>query len=162
MIKAILNNQNKNSKKDNNQIKNSSEHNKLIDNDNIKKSIQNKRKCKSKNKNKKRKFDDTNINIKGDSTRENITKNDKIIPIYNFCYEEDNILTKFIFKNSSKNFEFFYCYKKSKGCLGKGKYDKKSKDFKVYTKCDKNIYHEKNTYNNFEMLLINDIMQDIY
>ena len=56
----------------------------------------------------KKKFDDTNINIKGDCTRENLIK---IIPIYNFCYEEENILTRFIFKDSSKNFEFYYCYK---------------------------------------------------
>ena len=37
---------------------------------------------------KKIKFDETNINIKGDYTRENITKNDKIIPILIFVMKK--------------------------------------------------------------------------
>ena len=104
----------------------------------------------------KRTFNDTNIEIKGDYTRENNIKKDKNIPVYNFCYDEDNVLTRFIFKNSSKNYEFYYCYKKAKGYKGKGKYDIKTKEFKVYEKCDKNINHEKNTFPSFEMKINNN------
>ena len=109
----------------------------------------------------KRIFNDTHIEIKGDYTRENKAKKNKIIPIYNFCYDEDNLLTRFIFKNSSRNYEYYYCYKSGKGCKGKGKYDIKTKEFKVYVKCDKNINHEKNTFPNFEMKINNNKFDDI-
>ena len=109
----------------------------------------------------KRIFNNTRIEIKGDYTRENRTKKNKIIPVYNFCYDEDNLLTRFIFKNSSKNYEFYYCYKSGIGCKGKGKYDIKTKEFKVYVKCDKNINHEKNTFHNYEMKVNNNKIVDI-
>jgi hypothetical protein len=63
------------------------------------------------------------------------------------------VLTRFIFKNKSKNFEFYYCFKSAKGCPAKAKLDIKSNEFIVYTKCDKSINHEKNSYDNFEMII---------
>ena len=71
----------------------------------------------------KRIFNDTNINYTGDFNKEVIKRNKKIKTIYNFCYDEDNILTRFIFKNKSKNFEFYYCFKLANECLAKAKLD---------------------------------------
>ena len=88
-------------------------------------------------------------------------RNNKLKTIYNFCYDKDNVLTRFIFKNKSKNFEFYYCFKSAKGCPAKAKLDIKSNEFIVYIKCDKSINHEKNSYDNFEMIINNGKIESI-
>lgn len=51
---------------------------------------------------------------------------------YNFCYQKNNITTKFNFKNSSKNYKFCYCSKRSKGCGGLAVFDIVKDEFRVY------------------------------
>ena len=111
--------------------------------------------------NKKRNFNDTTINYKGDYNKQIKNINNKIQTIYNFSYDDNNLLTRFIFKNKSKNFEFYYCYKAAKGCPAKAKLNIKSSEFIVYIKCNENINHEKNTFENFEMIINNGKLENI-
>lgn len=111
--------------------------------------------------NKKRNFNDTTINYKGDYNKQIKNINNKMKTIYNFSYDDNNILTRFIFKNKSKNFEFYYCYKAAKGCPAKAKLNINTSEFIVYIKCDENINHEKNTFENFEMIINNGKLENI-
>ena len=113
------------------------------------------------NKKKKRIFNNTNNIYHSDFTKHISNKHNKSIIAYNFCYDEDNLLTRFIFKNKIKNFEFYYCFKSAKECPSKSKLDIKLKEFIEYIRCNKNINHEKNTYENFEMIIINDKIGNI-
>lgn len=68
--------------------------------------------------------------IEGDYNKINIDKkNKKAKEYYNFCYSENNIITKFYYKNESKKKIFYYCYKQFKWCPGKANFDKEKKLF---------------------------------
>ena len=63
----------------------------------------------------------TTISIEGEYNKVELVKTKanwkKIISeYYNFCYKSNNIITKFNFKNGSRNNKFYYCYKRGKGC----------------------------------------------
>ena len=62
-----------------------------------------------------------------------------ITEYYNFCYQSNNMTTKFNFKNASKNFKFYYCFKRGIGCGGLTVLDIVKKEFRVYNQCDFNI-----------------------
>lgn len=100
-----------------------------------------------KNINKQNKKLDTSKCIEGESNRIEIvktkTKGKKIIcEYYNFCYKSNNIITKFNFKNASKNNKFYYCYKRGMGCGGFAIYDIIKEEFRVYKECNFEIDHE--------------------
>ena len=74
----------------------------------------------------KRIFDDTNVDIKGEYHKLNIyQKLKKKLTGYSFRYSENDFITKFIFKNSSTNREFYTYFKKGKGYEAKAYFEKK-------------------------------------
>ena len=108
----------------------------------------------------KRVFENTDNSIKGEY---NIIENDKKRgkKAYNFCYENNNIITKFLFKNNSKNKEFYTCYKAGKGCPGKAMYVINEDIFRVYVECNFNIKHENITFEKFEIMYNNNKLNEI-
>jgi len=58
-------------------------------------------------------------------------------------------MIKFIFKNNSKNKEYYYCFKNAKGCPGKALYDITNNEFRIYISCDFQINHNKYTFEKF-------------
>ena len=111
----------------------------------------------------KRKFDDTKIEIPGEYNKfEYISKiNKKKLIAFTFCYNKNNIITKFLFKNESKTREFYNCYKSGKGCNGKAFYGKLTQKFNVYKECDFTIEHEDINYEKFEEKCNNNSLNDI-
>ena len=89
------------------------------------------KKVKINNKNEKRIFDDTKVDIKGEYHKiEYISKiKKKILNGYSYAYSENELVTSFLFKNYSTNKEFYTCFKKGKGCVGKAFIDKKNNTF---------------------------------
>ena len=69
----------------------------------------------------KRVFDNTENEIEGEYNKITYQSkiNKKTLSAYTFCYKKNEIITKFLYKNSSKNKEFYNCFKSGKGCLGK-------------------------------------------
>jgi len=62
--------------------------------------------------------------------------------IYNDNQTENKLITKFNFKNASKNNKFYYCYKRWMECGGLAIYDIIKEEFRVYKKCNFEIYQE--------------------
>ena len=87
----------------------------------------------------KRIFQNTDNSIKGEYNIVDIVKNKGKKPS-NFWYELNNIITKFLFKNNSKDKEFYTCYKVGKGCPDKAIYEINEDKFGVYIECDFNSY----------------------
>lgn len=109
---------------------------------------------------------DTSISIEGESNKiEKIktkTNGKKIVcEYYNFCYKSNNIITKFNFKNASKNNKFYYCYKRGKGCGGLAVYDIIREEFRVYKECNFEIDHENINYEAFERMYNNNKLDKI-
>ena len=121
------------------------------------------RKVKINNKNEKRIFDDTKVDIKGEYHKiESISKiKKKILNGYSFTYSENELVTTFLFKNSSANKEFYTCFKKGKGCDAKAFFDKTNNSFHVYKGCNVSIDHNNIKYEKFEMKCQNNELKDI-
>ena len=77
---------------------------------------------------KKRIFNDTDNKIEGDYNKVILEKNNKKAKeCYNFCYSENNTITKFYYKNESKKKYFIIVINNSKDVLGKPIMTKKKK-----------------------------------
>ena len=77
---------------------------------------------------KKRIFNDTDNKIEGDYNKVILEKNNKKAKeYYNFCYSENNTITKFYYKNESKKKYFIIVINNSKDVLGKPIMTKKKK-----------------------------------
>ena len=122
--------------------------------DDLKQSNINTNSIKNKDIKKKKIRANTEVSIKGEYHKIDIIKtkiNGKKInsESYTFCYEHNNFVTKFNLKNVTKNFKYFICYKRAKGCEGKAVYEIQKKEFKVYNSC------------NFDILIIILIMKNL-
>ena len=92
------------------------------------------------------------MNINGDYNKIIIDKSNKNSKeYYNFCYSENNLVSKCNYKNESKNKKFYNCYKINKVCPRKALYDKIN-EFSVYVKCNFEINHETFKFEKFEIL----------
>ena len=84
-----------------------------------------------------------------------------ITEYYNFCIQNNKMTTKFNFKNASKNFKFYYCFKRGKGCGGLTVFDIVKKEFRVYNQCDFNINHDNINFEKFEKLYLQNQLNSI-
>ena len=80
----------------------------------------------------------TDVSIKGEYHKIDMIKtklNGKKInsESYSFCYDDDDFVTEFNLKNISKNFKYFICFKRARGCEGKAMYDIQKKSLKFIT-----------------------------
>jgi len=64
------------------------------------------------------------------------------------------IKTKYLFSSESKNFIYYYCYKKKYSCKGTAKIDKVNKDFNITCYCDYKISHLNISYKDFIGMMI--------
>ena len=65
---------------------------------------------------------------------------------YNFCYKDNQVVTKFNLKSTSKSAIYYVCYKRAKGCTGLAIFDIKTKEFRIYNSCNFKIEHEEYNY----------------
>ena len=108
----------------------------------------------------------TEVSIKGEYHKIDIIKtklNGKKInsESYSFCYDDNDFVTKFNLKNISKNFKYFICFKRARGCEGKALYDIQKKEFKVYNSCNFDIDHNNFNYEEFVTIYNNNTFDKI-
>ena len=72
----------------------------------------------------------------------------------------NNIKTKFLFTSSSKNYIYYNCSQK-RTCSGKAKIDLKTNKFIITTLSNKDINHEKLTYDELVEKIKNNILESI-
>lgn len=89
-----------------------------------------------------------------------IKHDDYIENVKNFkhYYKDLDIMTKYIIKSQSKNYIYYYCNKKQKGCNGSLKYDIKKKKLFIIEECDINVINDTSNFEEFyESYINNDI-----
>lgn len=66
---------------------------------------------------------------------------------------KNKIKTKFLYSSETKNYIYFYCYKRKYGCKGTAKINKKEKKLVITYYCENNVEHIELDYEEFADLI---------